>query len=52
MLCVGIYGREHFLQCDGRWKNNLIATKTICAVGCLMSSVSMALNDMGKTCSG
>ncbi len=33
-----------FMQCDPRWGNDLMETQTICAVGCLMSSVSMALN--------
>eukprot|EP00042_Codosiga_hollandica_P028586 m.151051 g.151051 ORF g.151051 m.151051 type:complete len:357 (+) comp52812_c0_seq2:78-1148(+) len=33
-----------FLQCDPAWGNNLMQTSTICEVGCLMSSVSMALN--------
>jgi len=33
-----------FKQCDPRWGNDLMVTTTICAVGCLMSSTSMALN--------
>jgi len=36
-----------FKQCDPAWGNKLIGTSTtntICDVGCLMSSVSMALN--------
>eukprot|EP01029_Cantina_marsupialis_P012124 TRINITY_DN2677_c0_g1_i1.p1 TRINITY_DN2677_c0_g1~~TRINITY_DN2677_c0_g1_i1.p1 ORF type:complete len:190 (+),score=38.30 TRINITY_DN2677_c0_g1_i1:28-570(+) len=33
-----------FKQCDSRWRNDMINTKTICRVGCLMSSVSMGLN--------
>ena len=37
----------HFLQCDSRWGDDLMATKTICAVGCLMNSVSSALNGHG-----
>jgi hypothetical protein len=41
-----------FTQCDVRWKNDIMGTKTICAVGCLMSSVSMVLNDCGKTING
>jgi hypothetical protein len=33
-----------FKQCDSRWGSNYISTQTVCQVGCLMSSVSMALN--------
>ena len=36
-----------FKQCDPRWANDrmgLTGTHTVCAVGCLMSSTSMALN--------
>jgi hypothetical protein len=32
-----------YKQCNSTWGNNLIKTETICAVGCLMSSTSMAL---------
>lgn len=31
-------------QCDPRWGNDLIVTQTVCQVGCLMSSTSMALD--------
>ncbi|CAM9340370.1 unnamed protein product, partial [Ectocarpus fasciculatus] len=30
-------------QCDPRWTDDLMDTKTICAVGCLMSSTAMAI---------
>jgi hypothetical protein len=30
-------------QCDDRWGNDLMGNKTICAVGCLMSSTSMGI---------
>ena len=33
-----------FKQCDTNWGNDIMVTKTICEVGCLMSSISMALN--------
>lgn len=33
-----------FKQCDARWGKDYIYTQTVCAVGCLMSSTSMALN--------
>jgi len=36
-----------FKQCDPKWGNDVIVTETICAVGCLMSSLSMALNGKG-----
>ena len=32
-----------FKQCDPRWSEDIMNTKTICQVGCLMSSTSMAL---------
>lgn len=32
-----------FKQCDGRWGQDLMVTKTLCDVGCLVSSTSMAL---------
>lgn len=37
-----------FKQCNSTWKDNIMeGKKTICEVGCLMSSVSMALNGKG-----
>ena len=39
-----------FKQCvsdGGPWGDDIMVTKTICQVGCLMSSVSMALNGTG-----
>ena len=41
-----------FKQCDDRWRNDMIKTKTVCQVGCLMSSVSMALNGLGEKIEG
>eukprot|EP01094_Clydonella_sp_ATCC50884_P020043 TRINITY_DN4062_c0_g1_i1.p1 TRINITY_DN4062_c0_g1~~TRINITY_DN4062_c0_g1_i1.p1 ORF type:complete len:202 (+),score=68.54 TRINITY_DN4062_c0_g1_i1:87-692(+) len=32
-----------YLQCDPKWGNDTMVSTTICSVGCLMSSVSMAL---------
>jgi len=32
-----------FSQCDSQWADDLMDTKTICQVGCLMSSTSMGL---------
>jgi hypothetical protein len=32
-----------FKQCDARWANDLMQNATVCSVGCLMSSCSMAL---------
>lgn len=37
------YPMPLYKQCDSRWGNDIIETTTICAVGCLMSSTSMAL---------
>ena len=39
-------------QCDPRWGNDTMVTTTICAVGCLMSSTSMALAGHGITVAG
>ena len=32
-----------FSQCDSKWGADIMVTKTVCQVGCLMSSTSMAL---------
>lgn len=41
-----------FKQCDAKWRDKSLGTSTICSIGCLMSSVSMALNGLGKTING
>jgi hypothetical protein len=42
-----------FKQCDAKWANNILgSSSTICQVGCLMSSVSMALNGLGRSIDG
>eukprot|EP01113_Clastostelium_recurvatum_P050105 TRINITY_DN940_c0_g1_i1.p1 TRINITY_DN940_c0_g1~~TRINITY_DN940_c0_g1_i1.p1 ORF type:complete len:190 (-),score=44.43 TRINITY_DN940_c0_g1_i1:193-762(-) len=41
-----------FMQCDPRWAKNVMTIETICEVGCLMSSVSMALNGKNITIAG
>jgi hypothetical protein len=41
-----------YKQCDGRWGSNSLGSRTVCAIGCLMSSVSMALNGLGKSVNG
>lgn len=41
-----------YKQCDSRWANEMINTKTICQVGCLMSSMAEALTGHGKTING
>eukprot|EP01096_Ripella_sp_DP13-Kostka_P003143 TRINITY_DN14533_c0_g1_i1.p1 TRINITY_DN14533_c0_g1~~TRINITY_DN14533_c0_g1_i1.p1 ORF type:complete len:217 (+),score=66.94 TRINITY_DN14533_c0_g1_i1:73-651(+) len=38
-----------FLQCDPQWGADVIVSETVCQVGCLMSSISMALNGQGLT---
>ena len=48
-LIYNIYGISrkypYYAQCNGTWSDDYMGTnnKTICAVGCLMSSVSMAM---------
>jgi hypothetical protein len=41
-----------FKQCDGRWGADVIETTTVCKVGCLMSSTSMALAGHGIDVAG
>lgn len=36
-----------FKQCNSSWGNDVMEVQTICEVGCLMSSVSMAINGFG-----
>ena len=36
-----------FSQCDSKWGSDLMVTKTVCQVGCLMSSTSMAIMGFG-----
>jgi len=47
-------GRSYplFKQCDGRWAKDRLGTSTVCSIGCLMSSVSMALNGLGRSIDG
>jgi hypothetical protein len=45
-------GYPLYKQCDSRWKNDKMGTKTICQVGCLMSSVSMAISHNGRKIDG
>jgi len=42
-----------FKQCDGRWgADRLGSSSTICAVGCLITTVAMAMNGLGKRIDG
>lgn len=34
-----------YKQCDPRWGNDTMVTTTVCDVGCLMSSISMAIGE-------
>eukprot|EP01095_Lingulamoeba_sp_RSL-Kostka_P009705 TRINITY_DN3361_c0_g1_i1.p1 TRINITY_DN3361_c0_g1~~TRINITY_DN3361_c0_g1_i1.p1 ORF type:complete len:199 (+),score=49.19 TRINITY_DN3361_c0_g1_i1:25-597(+) len=43
------YNYPLFLQCDPAWGNDMIYTETLCEVGCLETSISMALNGKGIT---
>lgn len=44
-VCVGDVPFKYplYKQCDPRWGGDIIESTTVCKVGCLMSSVSMAL---------
>ena len=39
-------------QCGENWSSDLMVTKTICEVGCLMTSVSEGLNGYNITIDG
>eukprot|EP01080_Neovahlkampfia_damariscottae_P009715 gene9715-1920_t len=42
-----------YKQCDGRWGNDKLgSSSTVCKVGCLITSVAMALNGLGKRIDG
>lgn len=42
-----------YKQCDGRWgSDKLGSSSTICKVGCLITSVAMAMNGLGKQING
>jgi len=41
------YQLPMFKQCNSSWGSDVMVKKTICDVGCLMSSISMALNGRG-----
>lgn len=45
-------GYPLYMQCDPRWGADRIHIDTICAVGCLMSSTAMALQQRGITIEG
>ena len=59
VLCVKVlcdpivpFSYPLFKQCDSRWGADIMETTTVCKVGCLMSSVSMALNGNNITIEG
>lgn len=41
-----------YKQCDPRWGKDVIVSTTVCAVGCLMSSTSMAIGGKDITVAG
>jgi len=41
-----------FKQCDSTWGSDVMINETVCQVGCLMSSVSMALNGFNVSIDG
>ena len=48
---VAVQAYPIFKQCDPLWAKDQLGTSltnTICSAGCLMSSVSMILNDCGR----
>ncbi len=53
-LVVATTSYPLFKQCDARWSADQLGTsaKTVCQAGCLISSVSMILNDCGRAVNG
>ena len=47
-----LYERTFYKQWSDPWRNDIMGNKTICQVGCLISSVSMALNSRNLTIDG
>ncbi|KAF0973387.1 hypothetical protein FDP41_008091 [Naegleria fowleri] len=47
--CRQSYNYPLFKQCDGRWGSDRLGSSTVCAIGCLMTSVTSALNGRGKS---
>ena len=48
-ICNPGYNYPLFKQCDYRWGNDVMDSETICYAGCLMTSITMALNGRGKS---
>ena len=53
LLVALITARKYplYSQCDSKWANDKVGTsdRTICQIGCLISSASMALSGVGKS---
>lgn len=49
-----VWTAPNYKQCDARWGSNLLAQgpKTICQIGCAMTSVAMILADRGVVING
>ena len=41
-----------YKQCDSKWGSLVMSSKTVCQVGCLMSSVASGIASLGKTIDG
>jgi hypothetical protein len=54
MMCSAYVSAVTYRQCDGRWGSNALAggSKTICQIGCAMTSLSMILADNGIQAGG
>jgi hypothetical protein len=54
MASTLVQGAPNYKQCDARWGNTLLAQgpKTICQIGCAMTSVAMILADRGVVING
>eukprot|EP01016_Furgasonia_blochmanni_P036003 TRINITY_DN4052_c0_g2_i3.p2 TRINITY_DN4052_c0_g2~~TRINITY_DN4052_c0_g2_i3.p2 ORF type:complete len:190 (-),score=78.75 TRINITY_DN4052_c0_g2_i3:146-715(-) len=40
----------YYSQCDPKWADDSLGSRSICAIGCLMSSVAMALTTFNRPC--
>ena len=37
-----------YKQCNSAWRNKMMDSKSVCAVGCMMSSVAAGMSSDGK----
>eukprot|EP01016_Furgasonia_blochmanni_P051513 TRINITY_DN8121_c0_g2_i1.p1 TRINITY_DN8121_c0_g2~~TRINITY_DN8121_c0_g2_i1.p1 ORF type:complete len:227 (-),score=11.09 TRINITY_DN8121_c0_g2_i1:2-682(-) len=57
ILCIALLVSQsitqnyaYYSQCDPNWADDTLGSQTICAIGCLVSSVAMALTTYKRSC--